>query len=131
MRALFALVLSGCTLVVGGDPSFADPDASAADTASDASVIDTSDAGTSQHDDEKSADVAPNKTCDAGGCNATKDACKKTCAVEATACNAACAEEAGGKPCQDLCKQKQTACIDECVVVCDQCVMGCGPPCPN
>src|SRR5205823_11676508 len=92
MRALFPLVLSGCTLVVGGDPSVVGPDASASD-ASDASVKDASD--TSHHDDEKSADVAPRPDggCDAAGCNATKDACKKTCASTANACNAACGKD--------------------------------------
>ena len=127
---MFAAVLSGCTLVVGGDPHL-DFDAG----------IDASDDAETQHDvapappPEKDAghdDVYVSSACDAGGCNATKNACKTTCANTAKTCNDACNKDGDdGKSCHDLCAVQQASCNMACVMTCDQCVMGCAPPCGN
>ncbi|HEX4512073.1 MAG TPA: hypothetical protein VH054_01010 [Polyangiaceae bacterium] len=126
MRALLALALSGCTLVVGSDPRL-DADGG---TSGDAAVdVTSSDANDAWAPDALPPDVSGGQDaaapCDANGCNATKDACKKTCGDDAKQCNDACTP-AAGKPCHDLCDQQMMSCNNTCLVTCLQCVMGCG-----
>ena len=114
MRAPFALVLSGCTLVVGSDPRV-DVDA---DVVHDAQTADEA----SPPEDEGKQKDAP---CDAAGCSAAKNACKTTCANAAKKCNDGCSNE-DGKSCHDLCNQQLHSCNDGCLATCLQCVTGCG-----
>jgi hypothetical protein len=125
---VLAAAISGCTLVVGGDPQL-DHDAGV-DASEDAEIQKDVAAPPPPHEDAGQNDGAVTPKCDASGCNATKDACKKTCASAAKACNDACTDS-DGKSCHDLCAVKQASCNIACVQACDQCVMGCGPPCAN
>jgi hypothetical protein len=117
MRSLLALVLSGCTLVVGSDPHVDE------DAAIDAAPAD--DAGSPTKDDDSKDPPDAGNACDVAGCNAAKDACKKTCATVAKKCNDGCTDQ-DGKGCHDLCNQQQQACNAGCLTTCLQCVMGCG-----
>lgn len=125
LEMLWLFVLCGCTLVVGSDPRV-DEDAAVTNDAADEPASNVKDAAPKEEKDVSApTDAAADHACDAAGCNATKDACKKTCADTAKKCNDACTAE-DGKSCHDLCNQQLQACNNACWMTCLQCVTGCG-----
>ena len=120
--ALLAIAAAGCSLVVGGDPRLAEDDAGV-----DASDPHEAAPPPPQGHVDASA-VEAGSACDADGCYAAKDACKKVCAAAGAACNAACNKDSG-KDCKKLCQQQLSACNAACVSTCDLCVSGCAGPC--
>lgn len=123
MRYLLALVLSGCTLVVGSDPSV-DTDAAGVEAAPAEEGSPPPPKKDAEPPDDPVKDAGTDvKTCDAGGCNAAKDVCKKACGAKAKSCNDACDDD---KACHDLCNKELGSCNMACLTACLQCVMGCG-----
>jgi hypothetical protein len=116
IEIFWAIGMSACTLVVGSDPRL-DTDAG--------EQIDATDEASLQIPDASAPPLDAGHACDAAGCNATKDVCKKACADTAKNCNDGCNEQ-NGKGCHDLCNQQQQSCNAACVSTCLQCVMGCG-----